>query len=53
MRSKVSLPNVIDGMTGSDHIIIIYLIVSRKTIMYMICIITCVMNQTWKCPMPI
>ena len=57
MRSKVSLPNVIDGVTGSDsivnnnyicgdHIIMIYLIVSRKTIMYMICIITCVMNQT-------
>ena len=54
MRSKVSLPNVIDGVTGSDsivnmwryHIIMIYLIVSRKTIMCMICIITCVMNQT-------
>ena len=48
MRSKVSLPNVIDGVTGSDrnHIIMIYLIVSRNTTMYMICIITCVMNQS-------
>ena len=27
-----------------DHIIMIYLIVSRKTIMYIICIIMCVMN---------
>ena len=44
MHSKVSLPNVIDGVTGSvsivnlicgDHIIMIYLIVSRMTLYYL------------------
>ena len=50
MRSKVSLPNVIDGVTGSDSIVNMWR--SHYNDLFncikkdMICIITCVMNQT-------